>query len=100
MTHEEAAAKRDDGMQRVSRPDWLAEAADVFPLFLKVWPTPAFLAEDFVTWAVPRFLSEPHDRRAFGVVIMRAARAGLIRRRGYACAKTSNLSPKVLWEKA
>ena len=42
---------------------------------------------------------EPPDARAYGSVFRRAARAGLIRKTGrYVLAKSSNLSPKPVWE--
>jgi hypothetical protein len=44
-------------------------------------------------------IPEPPDARAYGSVFRRAARAGLIRKTGrYVLAKSSNLSPKPVWE--
>jgi hypothetical protein len=42
-------------------------------------------------------LESPTDERAWGGVIQRASRAGLIARCGFAPAKSSNGSPKPVW---
>ena len=96
-----AALARDDGMRRS------VEHADVVS---HAWSTLAylhfrryaernetFLTEDVRDAALAAGVHEPPDPRAWGAVAMRAARAGLIERAGYAPAKSSNLSPKVLW---
>lgn len=57
----------------------------------------AFLTED-VREAFADRISEPHDGRAWGHVMRRAARLGAIRKAGYASARSSNGTPKVLWE--
>lgn len=56
-----------------------------------------FLAENFREFAEDRGLEPPPDGRAYGHVLRSAARDLLIRKVGYAPAKSSNLSPKVLW---
>ena len=58
----------------------------------------AFLAEQVREYAHGEGLEYPPDGRAWGAVLSRAARAGLIRQIGYAPAKSSNRSPKVLWK--
>ena len=40
----------------------------------------------------------PTDQRAWGAVVNRASRRGLIRRVGFAPARSSNGSPKPVWE--
>ena len=57
-----------------------------------------FLAEEVRNFATG--LDLPPDGRAWGVVFRSAAREGLIVKAGYAPAKSSNLSPKVLWRVA
>lgn len=101
-TYSQAAARRDDGMQRaVQHADavdmfWSETAyAHVFD-FCKTQTT--FLTEDARAFAEGRGLNPPPDGRAWGAVMQRAARNGLMRKVGYAPAKSSNLSPKVLWE--
>jgi hypothetical protein len=101
-TYSQAAARRDDGMQRA------VEHADAVDLF---WSERAyghvmdfcrtkitFLTEDARAFAEGRGLQAPPDGRAWGAVMQRAARNGLMKKAGYAPAKSSNLSPKVLWE--
>lgn len=99
---ERATLRRDLGIERAEahadrvHADWTAEAFRALGEFLGYRLTP-FLAEEFVTWAETR-VPPPPDPRAWGGPIRRAARAGLIRRIGYAPAASSNPSPKCLWE--
>ena len=54
----------------------------------------AFIAEDVrETFATPADV----DRRAWGAVMQRAVREGIVRADGYAPANSSNRSPKVRW---
>ena len=57
----------------------------------------SFLAETVRDFAEKRGLVPPPDERSWGAVMRRAARNNLIRRIGYAPARSSNLSPKCLW---
>lgn len=96
-----AAARRDEGIERVSRKaghDWNEAALDRLRQFIAGRVDP-FLAEDVVYYAEAVGFRKPHDARAWGAVMQSAARRGLIVRIGYAKAKTSNLSPKVLWQR-
>ncbi len=100
-----AAARRDTGMlnsvnhAEANSPGWQDEAAALLQQFVngRRFAGRSFMAEDFVAWASQIGLEDPPDKRAFGAVIQRAARAGVIRKVGYAPAKSSNLSPKVQW---
>lgn len=56
-----------------------------------------FLTEDVRAWASD-FIGEPHDGRAWGHVMREVAKQGVIRKVGYAAARSSHLTPKVLWE--
>lgn len=56
-----------------------------------------FMAEDIREYAEAHGFDRPPDGRAWGIVFQSAAREGLIRKAGYAPARSSNLSPKVLW---
>lgn len=56
-----------------------------------------FLAEQFVQWVQFKIPAAP-DGRAFGGVMQRAAREGVVVKAGYGLASTSNGSPKVLWK--
>lgn len=97
----QAESRRDDGMQRA-----VEHADDVKPYWSDMAMTwvlvyrdmhAEFLAEDVRAYAHAGGLPGPPDGRAWGAVIRRAAKAGHIVKVGYAPAKTSNLSPKVLW---
>lgn len=96
-----AAERRDDGMTRA------VQHADAVELF---WSESAyahlmdfcrtqkaFLTEEARQFAEGRGLTNPPDSRAWGAVIRRAAKNGLIQRIGYKPAKSSNLAPKCLW---
>lgn len=94
-----ARARRDDGIQRAgdhAGNEWKDRARGYVLEFLAGNPEP-FLAEDLREFAEVRGLFAPPDGRAWGAVIQSAARDGLIRKVGYAPAKSSNLSPKVQW---
>lgn len=57
-----------------------------------------FLAEEARAWAEDvRGVTPPPDARAWGHVMLKAKAEGLIVSAGYAPAKSSNGSPKVLW---
>ena len=97
-----AAERRDAGIERSS-----SHAERVTPLWnemaythLRVWLLTRdrgdFLAED----AFKEFQIAPPDGRAYGAVMRKAAAAGIIHKIGYAPAKSSNLSVKVLWRKS
>lgn len=94
-----ARARRDVGMQRaVDHADrvtdgWREIARAHVEEFARKHST--FLAEDVI--AAARDVPEPPTRKAWGAVIQRAAREGIIEKIGFAPAKTSNCSPKVLW---
>ncbi|WP_293371474.1 hypothetical protein [Nevskia sp.] len=57
-----------------------------------------FMAEDVIRLASVSDIPKPPDGRAFGSIIQRAVREGLIKKLGYAPAATSNLSPKCVWQ--
>lgn len=80
MSQQLALSLRDDGMDRA--------AAEVF------------MAEDVREFArgVDGF-EDPPDGRAWGSVVMRAAKAGIIKRIGYAPMKSPNChaNPKSVW---
>lgn len=95
-----AEAKRDDGMARAiehaesDQPGWAGIALDFLRGYARMHVD--FLAEDVVA-AAAMLVPDPPDGRAWGYVFRRAAREGVIQKAGYAPAKTSNLSPKVMW---
>lgn len=97
-----ARKRRDDGMELVednanqTAPGWSAAAYAAIAEFCRERPYP-FLLEDVRQWSASRGIAAPHDRRAWGAVIRRAAKHGLVRKVGYAPAASSNMSPKVQW---
>jgi hypothetical protein len=95
-----ARARRDVGMQRaVDHADrvtdgWREIAISHVDDYARKRDT--FLAEDVIAASAGK-VPEPPTRKAWGAVIQRAAREGIIEKIGFAPAKTSNCSPKVLW---
>lgn len=96
-----ARARRDDGIERAgdhAGDRWKRSARGYLLEFLTVRPS-TFLAEDVRAFAELRGLETPPDGRAWGAVMQAAARERLIAKVGYAPARSSNLSPKVLWKR-
>ena len=102
-----ARVRRDDGIQRaVDHADRVSHAWSVLAYqelvrFLNLNPVCArdgFLAQEYVASARLHKIPEPPDRRAFGAIIQRAARAGLIVKAGY--REDKFCSPKTLWRRA
>lgn len=106
LTAIDAARRRDDAIEQVVNhadeldPCWSDRAYSALELYCKKVAEP-FIIEDVRAWAEGLWLiSPPHDSRAWGAVIRRAAANGTVRKVGYAPAKSSNLSPKVQWQAA
>lgn len=105
LTIEDAIARRDLGIERSAdhaervADGWKARARGYLLEFLATNPG-EFLGEQMREFAELRGMDFPPDGRAWGAVLQSAARAGLIVKRGYAPARSSNLSPKVLWRAA
>lgn len=94
----QAELSRDLGITRAASrahrhaPGWEDDAVEAVRRFALTHET--FIAEDArATIAIP----DGVDGRAFGAVMQRARREGLIRADGYAPANSSNRSPKVRW---
>ena len=100
----DAINRRDEGIERsyehaeAATPGWKAEAAALLGEFRATQNGQTFLTEDYVAFALAKGLAEPPDRRAFGGVMQAGLRRGRVVKVGFAPAKTSNLSPKVLWQ--
>lgn len=98
---DQARARRDLGMQRAAdhasrvEPEWIDRAFTFLSDFARTHGE--FLSEDVVAAASTADFPEPPDRRAWGHVVNRASRAGLIRRVGAKPARTSNCSLKPVW---
>lgn len=99
-----ARARRDHGIQQAgdhAGARWRSQARGYLLEFLSLIATPeGFLAENVRDYAERHGIDAPPDGRAWGVVFQNAARDRLIVKMGYAPAKSSNLSPKVLWRAA
>lgn len=106
MKTSEAAARRDEGMtlavDKANRdaPGWSDEAFLAVKRFCaSMYSGKLFLTEDVRAWAERGgYVSRPDNERAWGAVMRRAAANGLIKKVGYAPARSSNLSPKVQWQ--
>lgn len=92
-------ARRDDGITRAGEHagDLWKKGARGYLLEYCAYSSAPFMAEDVRGYAEERSFAKPPDGRAWGAVFQAAAREGLIRKVGYAPAKSSNLSPKVQW---
>lgn len=104
MDKAEAEHRRDVGMARAvdhadrERPDWSLRAAHALHEYAQKHPGESFLAEDVRAWSEARMLvSTPPTAKAWGAVFKEGAKLGVIRKIGYAPAKSSNLSPKCTW---
>jgi hypothetical protein len=104
--HQEAVERRDDGIARAlehaeqETPDWRVGAIRALECFLRERGNLPFLAEVFRVFATSNALvEEPPDARAWGAVMTRAKKLGLVESCGAGRAITSNLSFKVLWKK-
>lgn len=81
--------------------DWSFQAATKLTEFLSERDVgDKFMAEDFRTWATEQGLPRPPSNRAFGSVIAKAARAGMIAKAGYRAVKNplAHCTPATLWE--
>lgn len=105
LTIEDAIARRDDGITRaVDHAETVAQGwkhrARGYLLEYLATHSGTFLAEVVREFAEGRGMDYPPDGRAWGAVFQSAARESLIVKAGYAPARSSNLSPKVLWRAA
>ena len=102
ITEQLAIFNRDLGIQRsgdhaeMDSPEWIQRAAMMIRIYSASHAK--FLIEDVVGFASEQGLPSPPDGRAWGAAARRAKSKGYIRSCGYRAAKSSNLSPKVLWE--
>lgn len=101
---QQAKDKRDIGMARATdrasreQEAWPVAAMFYLAVFISIRGKQPFLAEDVIEFCKGSlFEFEAPDSRAWGSVFRRAAKEGVIRKVGYAPAKSSNMSPKTLW---
>jgi len=82
------------------RPKWRVQAEAYTEGLIERRGFKPFLMEEIVAAAEVDGIPAPPDKRAWGHVIRALARRGVVRKIGYAPAKSSNLSPKIQWCKA
>ncbi len=98
-TLDEADAARDLGMARVEKAageQWRGAALDVVRQYAKNHTV--FLTEDVREFAQKQGMAPPPNEKAWGPVMLAAAREGVIVSCGTGRARSSNNSPKVLWK--
>lgn len=104
LSIETAALRRSDGMERARKhacqckKDWSKKALDALQIYTLLHGRP-FLAETFLEWTRSTDVPQPPDGRAWGSVFAAARKQGIIERVGTGNAKTSNLSPKPMWQR-
>jgi hypothetical protein len=77
--------------------DWSDKALNLFLEFANSTSDP-FLVEQARAYAEDNGLTPPPDARAWGHIVRSARRSEKIVSCGFALAKSSNHSPKVLWK--
>lgn len=98
--------RRDEGIRAAVEhadavePKWSVRAEAYAEMMIKKRGFKPFLFEEIVEASKRDGIPQPPDGRAWGYVVQALHRRGVVRNMGYAKAKTSNLSPKVLWSKA
>jgi hypothetical protein len=100
----EGNAARDEGIQRAAihaeavNPGWNDQAYELLLKFLSVHVGP-FMAEEVRSYAAMIDFPLPPHARAWGSVVVRAVKAGIIQRVGYEKVKNKNAhrTPATLW---
>lgn len=91
MALAEYKASKDD-------PRWNSDAMAAVFLYCTAHPGREFLTEDVRVFCAALDLADtPANEKAWGPIIRKAAKDGIIKKVGYAQARSSNMSPKVLW---
>lgn len=81
------------GVEANADDDWLADAFDALVAYLRT--NPEFFSDDF--WSVTQ-IRRPRESRAFGPVVMKAARDGLMEKSGeFRKSVASNMTEKPVW---
>lgn len=94
-------ALRDQGIKRAvdhAGDEWKDRAYRIFISFVKLNGRQPFMTEDVRMYA-GHAIEEPPDRRAWGHIAVKAARAGLIMKIGYAPHKdpSRHNGPSTIW---
>ena len=77
--------------------EWCESAYSALTQFAKL--NKNFMTEDVRLYTERKGI-KPHDNRAWGAVTVRAIKAGIIKRAGYAPSKTGHMRPMPMWESA
>jgi hypothetical protein len=79
--------------------EWSVQARFHLERFLRLYPEKEFQAEDLRRWAYQRGLKEPPSHRAWGAIISRAKKEGLIRFVGYENVTNprAHATPAAVW---
>ena len=106
LPSEQAKLLRDEGMDRAvdhaerCNPYWSVFAMDYLKGYLADIGTKPFMGEDFRKWSEEQGLQKPPTGRAYGAIMVKAAKKGLIRAIGY--SQTTNpkahRTPANLWK--
>jgi hypothetical protein len=97
----EASKKRDEAIASVAchadenHPGWTGEALGYLKLYAEFHQE--FISEECSAASHKAGLVKAHDPRAWGQVFRAAAKAGVIRKDGYAISNNRNRSPTVKW---
>lgn len=104
ITTQQAEAKRDRGMHLAEQkaikddPRWTDDAMGAVAMYCTAHPGAEFLTEDVRDFCAELDLADaPENAKAWGPLMRKAAKDGLIRKVGFAPARSSNMAPKVLW---
>lgn len=100
-THAESVAARDIGIASAAASvscEWARRALGYVREFAAYADGP-FLVEQIREFADAGGFDEPRNAKAWGPVIQEARRQKIIRPCGFAPARSSHRSPKVLWTK-
>lgn len=104
MNIQQAATARDTGMALAldkadrDQEGWSTDAMVAVRTYVALHRGQSFLAEQLRAWAESTgIVAAAENERAWGAVMRRAAKEGLIQKIGYAPSASSNLSPKTLW---
>lgn len=97
IARDAAMSAAEDHANRVHG-DWSARAYLMVTKYIRRGGL--FMAEDVRAWAEGEGLPPPPDPRAWGAVIMRAAKEGLIKRIGYEPSRNrqAHLRPTAVWQ--
>ncbi len=102
----QAEAYKEDGMRRAllsaesKNPDWAAQALDMLRRFIASHSDP-FMVEDVRAFAYREGLPHPDRDQAWGAIVVRAAKMGIIVNVGVAVAKdpTRHRGYTALWQR-